>query len=304
MDQELAGTGGFDDLGTPLHRDLARNILALLREQGAARGTRLSRPALAQALGVSRTPVNGAVALLEKLGVVIFEGRSVRLLSLELAPAVLRSEDEETGLDRLLVEIARGRADGIVPDEVSERQLAAMFDASRGLVVQALTQLAEGGAVSRNRGHGWRFAREASNGEERAASYRFRLLVEPAGLVEPTFALPADFADRTRTTHLGFLERPWRDEDAIAFFRVNAAFHAGLAEASGNRFIAAAVTQQNRVRMLSNYTWRLGRERVEVSVREHLAILDTLLTGDQERASTLMRLHLLDALALRPGSRR
>lgn len=304
MDHELVGISESGDLGTPLHRDLARNILAMLREQGATRGTRLSRPALAQALGVSRTPVNGAVALLEKLGVVTSEGRSVRLCSLELDPAVLQSESEETGLDRLLVDIARGRADGIVPDEVSERQLASMFDVGRGVVVQALTQLAEGGVVSRNRGHGWRFAPGASSAEERAASYRFRLLIEPAGLVEPNFALPPGFADRTRTTHLGFLERPWRDENAIAFFRVNAAFHAGLAEASGNRFIAAAVAQQNRVRMLSNFIWRLGRERVEVSVREHLAILDTLLAGDRERASMLMRLHLSDALALRPGTRR
>ena len=288
-----------DQTTTPLRRNLARDILDLLRERGAEPGERLSRPALAEALGVSRTPVNGAIALLEELGAVRSEGRSVRLRTLDLDPKALPSGEEETGVARLLVAIARGRADGTVADEVSERQLAQQFGTGRGVVAQALAQLAEAGVASRNRGHGWRFTAGFASAEERAASYRFRLLIEPAALLEPGFSLPAGFATQMRREHQRFLDRPWRDDDAVDFFRINAEFHAGLAEASGNRFIAAAVVQQNRLRTLANYSWRLGPERVVVSVREHLAILDTLQAGDRERAALQMRLHLADALALR-----
>lgn len=284
---------------TPLQRNLARNILDLLRDRGAEPGERLSRPALAEALGVSRTPVNGAIALLEELGAVRTEGRSVRLRSLDLDPGLLAPGGEENGVARLLVAIARGRADGTVDDEVSERQLAQQFGASRSVVAQALAQLADAGVAMRNRGHGWRFTAGFASPAERAASYRFRMLVEPAALLEPGFALPQGFAAQMQREHQRFLDRAWRDDHAVAFFQINAEFHNGLAEASGNRFIAAAVAQQNRMRMLSNYSWRVGPERVVVSVREHLTILETLLAGDRERAALQMRLHLADAMALK-----
>ncbi|MBP0494541.1 GntR family transcriptional regulator [Roseomonas indoligenes] len=286
---------------TPLRRNLARDILDLLRERGAEPGERLSRPALAEALGVSRTPVNGALALLEELGAVQTEGRAVRLRSLDLDPAALGDGAGETGVARLLVAIARARADGTVPDEVSERQLAQHFGVGRGVAAQALAHLAEGGVVSRNRGHGWRFTAGFASGAERAASYRFRMLIEPAALLEPGFALPAGFATRMRREHGRFLDRVWTDDRAVAFYEINAAFHAGLAEASGNRFIAAAVVQQNRARTLSNYSWRVPPDRVAVNVREHLAILDCLQEGDRERAALHMRLHLAGAMALRPA---
>lgn len=284
---------------TPLQRDLARNILELLRERGAVPGERISRAGLAEALGVSRTPVNGAFALLEAVGAVATEGRAVRLRSLDPDPALLGDAAPSAGVDRLLVEIAQGRSDRRVADEVSERQLVQQFGASRGAVAQALAQLAEAGVVSRNRGHGWRFTAGFASRAERAASYRFRLLLEPGALLEPGFRLPPGFAARMRAGHERFLGRPWQEGDSVAFYRINADFHAGLAEASGNRFIAAAVAQQNRVRLLSNYSWRVGAARVETSVREHLTILETLEAGDQERAALQMRLHLADALALR-----
>lgn len=293
----------MSDAATPLQRNLARNILDLLRERGVSPGERLSRPVLAEALGVSRTPVNGALALLESLGAVRTEGRTMRLRTLDLAPGALRPGGGENGVARVLVGIARGRADGTVPDEVSERQLAQILGAGRALVAQAMAQLAEGGVATRNRGHGWRFTAGFASLAERAASYRFRLLIEPAALLEAGFVLPPGFAARMRRDHQGFLDRAWHDDDAVAFFEVNAAFHAGLAEASGNRFMAAAVAQQNRLRTLSNLRWRLGPGRVIVSVREHMAILDALLADDREGAARHMRQHLLDAMALRSTTR-
>ena len=123
-----------DQITSPLRRNLARNILDLLRERGAAPGERLNRLALAEVLGVSRTPVNGAIALLKNLGVVRSEGGAVLLQTLDLDEEQLQPGGEERGVARLLVAIVRGRADGSVPDEGSERQLAQQFGVGRGVV--------------------------------------------------------------------------------------------------------------------------------------------------------------------------
>ena len=277
---------------SPLHRELAQDILRRLRARGVAAGERLSRLHLARELGVSRTPVAGAVALLERHGVVATEGRTVRLLRTDLDPAALAGEPAGDAVAALLVALARDRRAGALPEEVSERQLQARYGAGRQVVAAALRQLAELGAAVRNRGHGWRIVAGFMNAEERQASYRFRMVIEPAALLEPGFALPPGWAAEMRARHQAFLDRPWRATDTVAFFETNAAFHLGLAEASGNRFFAQAVAQQNRLRRFNNYDWRSGEERVRVSAAEHLGILTAIEAGRREEAAERMHRHL------------
>ena len=45
---------------------------------------------------------------------------------------------------------------------------------------------------------------------------------------------------------------PWSDTASIALYEMNAAFHEGLAAASGNRYLLVAVQQQNRLRRFSS----------------------------------------------------
>src|SRR3546814_12233276 len=66
----------------------------------------------------------------------------------------------------------------------------------------------------------------------------------------------------------------------------------GLAVASGNRYFANAIQQQNRLRRFSNYDWVYGHERVVVSCSEHLEILDRLEAGERDIAAALLRRHL------------
>lgn len=286
-----------------LHLALARDILRHLRARGARTGERLSRLALAKELGVSRTPVAGAMALLESLGVVAAEGRTVLLRDPGFDPAGLGlpegTEDvEDDEIARLIVTLARDRHAEALPEEVSERLLQARYGAGRAVVAGALRRLAEVGAATRNRGHGWRFVPGYASAEERAASYRFRMMIEPAGLMEPGFVLPAGWAGRMRAMHEGFLARPWPAIDPVAFFETNAAFHKGLAEASGNRFLIQAVEQQNQLRRFLNYDWQRGPERVRVSAAEHLGILDALEAGERGEAAERMHRHLAGTAAL------
>lgn len=276
-----------------LHRDLARDILRGLRARGAAPGERLSRLALAKELGVSRTPVEGAVALLESLGVVETEGRAVRLRDAGFDPERLAAPAAQDGdaVARLVMQLAHDRRTGALPEEVSERLLQSRYGAGRAVVAAALRQLAEVGAVTRNRGHGWRFGPAYASAADRAASYRFRLMLEPDGLLEPGFALPDGWIAGMRHAHERFLDR-WTETDPVGFFETNAAFHRGLAEGSGNRFLVQAIEQQNQLRRFSNYDWQRGVERVRVSAADHLGILEALEAGDRTEAAERMHRHL------------
>lgn len=286
--------------GSSLHRDLARDILTHLQARGARNGEILSRLALAQALGVSRTPVSGALALLEQLGAVETRGRAVHLLDPAFDPARLGPPADSLGEEvaRLIVAMARDRRAGTLPDEASERFLRGHYSVPRIVMDHALRQLGDIGAVARNRGHGWRFSSGYASAEDREAAYRFRLMIEPQGLLEPAFTLPPGWIARMREQHQAFLGREWAAHDPIAFFETNAAFHLGLAESSGNRFLIQAMEQQNRLRRFSNYGWQRGMDRVRVSASEHIAVLDALEAGLPEEAAKRLRQHLSGTLAL------
>jgi DNA-binding GntR family transcriptional regulator len=275
-----------------LQRELSADILELIHAEQLAPGTRLAEVALAKRLQVSRTPVRAALKLLAKRKLVrqgarrgYFVGNNV---ALPKAPAKPKPPDT----DRLFLAIARDRRASRLPDEVSERDLMQRYGASRPLVQRVLMRLAEVAAVQRKPGHGWRFQPSISDSEARAESYRFRILIEPAALMEPTFKLDPAWVAEMRRRHEEMLAAPWNETASIALYEMNAAFHEGLASASGNRYLLVAVQQQNRLRRFGNYDWTFGYERVVVNCREHLAILDHLEAGERVDAAVLLRRHL------------
>ena len=289
---------------TPLQHELVGRISRLIDEQGLANGTWLNENQLAAELGVSRTPVRAALDLLaargfvrreRHLGVVLMRKPS---LPAPAAAAGSAADDE----DRLLLRIALDRHHGRLPDVLSEQHLMQTYGVGRPALRQLLSRLADLGLVERKLGYGWRFINDAWDPAARQESYRFRMTIEPAALREPGFALPAGWAQAMHERHQAALRARWNESSSVAFFEMNAAFHEGLAAASGNRYFLAAMQRQNRLRRLSNYDWKHGRERVEVNCREHLEILSRLQSGDQELAALLLQRHLEVASRLRSSA--
>jgi DNA-binding GntR family transcriptional regulator len=277
---------------TPLHHELARAARALWLAEATPPGTPVTEAALATRLSVSRTPLRSALRLLEQAGIVRRDGRATRLAD----PARDLPDDAARDPAELLAaEMARAHAEGTLQDPLREADLMRQFGQPRGVVARALAQLAKLGMVVRNPAQGWRFAPGLTSPADRAAAHRFRLVLEPAALLEPGYRLDPALARSLRAAHEAVLARRWQDRHAVGFFEMNAAFHAGLAAGSGNRFFVDAVEAQNRLRALRNADWRFGAERARASCREHLRVLDALEAGSPQRAAALLVEHLLSA---------
>lgn len=279
-----------------LQRELSAGIIELIRSERLAPGTRLAEVALAERLQVSRTPVRAALKLLARRKLVrAGTHRGYFVADAVPSPHKALQKPIPDDADLLFLAIARDRRTGRLPDEVSERDLMQRYDATRPIVQRVLTKLAEVAAVQRKPGHGWRFQQSITDAQARDESYRYRILIEPAGLLEPGFRLDPAWAADMRQRHQEMLALPWSETSSIALYEMNAAFHEGLAAASGNRYLLVAVQQQNRLRRFGNYDWTFGHQRVVVNCREHLAILDQLEAGQREAAAALMRRHLEEA---------
>jgi DNA-binding GntR family transcriptional regulator len=154
--------------------------------------------------------------------------------------------------------------------------------------------------ISRNQGRGWSFAPMLRSADAEAESYRFRMAIEPAAILEPGYRLDMARAAASRRAHEEILATSAERLSPFQFFAVNAEFHELVASGSGNAFMAQAVQQQNRLRRLLNLQWTHAAQRVAESCAEHLEILDALEAGDYEWAAALLRRHL--ELAARLGS--
>ncbi|MEM6485188.1 MAG: GntR family transcriptional regulator [Pseudomonadota bacterium] len=287
---------------TDLHIRLAQGIVEYLIETEAAAGVRLKESDLSDRLGVSRSPVRGALALLADQGVV--EKRTNRgFITTVAASKIARRNMElgETGTDALYRSIVADRVNNRLGDSESEADLLRRYQTTRSKLTRALNRLASEGAVERSEGYGWRFLPALNSEAAHDESYAFRLLLEPEGLLLPTFKVNPIKLAKVRTAHEKMLNTKRKRIPEIELFRMNAEFHETLAEFSGNRFIHQAVVQQNRLRQLLEYQGFHDVERVRESCREHIEILDAVDRGDNEWASSLLKRHLQIASGLKLG---
>lgn len=275
---------------TTLQVKVASQILAAIQSGELAPGSHLKEVELAERFGVSRSPIRGALIYLatkELVGRLPLQGFCVleSPLSTGLDKVSLPVGEDEELYQRLIDD----RLAQAVPDQVMESDLLRRYGASKAVLRRCLLRLSDEGVMQRKHGHGWMFLPTLSSAEKRFESYRFRMLLEPAGLLEPTFKLPSERLQRCREKQQALLEGA---PDSLSFFEANAEFHELLALASGNSFILQTVQQQNRLRRLTEFHTVSNLERVKTSCREHLQIIDALERGDREWASSLLYQHL------------
>jgi len=279
---------------TQLQRQLMHAIAAHVRDTGLRPGDRLSLLALARRFGVSRSPVRAALARLSELGVVDQSDGQARVVDPDAAPDLAASPASVHSPDpteALMAAIARDHQEGRIGAEVSESDLMRRLGHGRAEIVAALRRMADLGLVQRKPGFGWRFA-DQMDPAARRESYRFRLILEPAALMEPGYCPDPAWLRDCRDRHRRYRDQRWQPDHAIGFFEMNAEFHRQLVAYAGNRWTLHAIEQQNSLRRLRNWSWRLDDERVRDSCIEHLAVLEALLAGDTGAAAEALRRHI------------
>ncbi len=281
---------------------LANQILDVVREGRFERGHHLREQQLGDLLQVSRTPVRAALTLLAERGVV--EARRNQGFFLKATPDELHRiaiDVPSTADQDLYGEIVQDRLAGRLPASFTQAEIARRYDVDRTLLQRTLSRLVDDGLLERNAGRGWTFLPALDSGLALRASYEFRRIIEPQGLLLPDFRPDPAALDRIRLQHI-YLEAHPRiaSVDPKQLFETDASFHEAIAGFSGNAFVLQAVQQQNRLRRLLEFSGYANRRRVRDWCREHLAILDAVAEGDNAKAAEIMGTHLGNAYSAAP----
>ncbi|MCX2731459.1 FCD domain-containing protein [Saccharopolyspora sp. NFXS83] len=285
---------------------IAMQVIDLIRRSGLDRGTHVREQWAADSLGISRSPVRKALAYLAELGLVSQEpnrGYFLNRSSSELAHVDLSagSNAEEDAYFRIGDEYLTGRfTDEFTTAEICRRHGLTTREADRVLLRMEREDL-----IRRRPGRGWEFQHLLSTREAHDQSYRFRMIVEPAAVLEPGFAVDAEKFALHREQQESLLSGDALLLPRGELFRVNAEFHEMIVGCAANAYLLDAVSRVNRVRRLIEYRHQTDRHRLVRQAREHLELLDLLEGGDQAAASRFLRDHLDEVRELKtrlPGS--
>ena len=271
---------------------LATAIAEMIATRGWGEGTRLPERLLAEELRVSRSPIRGALRILEERGVVGADagsGYSVRL-SGRGEPALDGRRDPDD--EEAYAAVAADRVAGRLPDRVYESDLVRRYGLSRAQVAKLLSRAAGEGWVERLPGNGWEFLPALTSAHAYEQSFRFRIITEPAGILEPGFTLnaPALLACRDQQVELlaGGVHRATKAD----LFEINSHLHGVIADCSGNAFIVDSLRRITRLRRLMEYGNDVDRDAHAAFCREHIVIIDLLIEGRLQQAADALRLHL------------
>jgi len=274
---------------------IAAQVIDHARAAGLRAGEPLREEWLANACGVSRAPIRGALKLLADRGVATYRPNRGHYLSVDasdLTSHELAAEADEAS--HLAYRIASARMEGAIDNEFSEPTAMRMFEVSRHNLRRALYLLAQDDLLEPQAGLSWRFCSLITDRQSYQSSFQLRAILEPAAILENTFSISKGEIAQCRDRHLRLRNSPKPSLDDV--FTLNAEFHRLIASSSGNQFISQIINQQTRLIKLIEAASRNDDvskiNRVRDSCLEHLEILDALETGDKLRASTLMRDHI------------
>ncbi len=279
----------------------ASKILELIRQDRLTEGAHLSAQKLADRLRLSRSPVNDALGLLERHGIVVRKPNRGYFLQLDhevlartcadLAPPAAADVVTQSYF-RLADELLRGA----LPMQCSEALLRARYALTQAQTQALLARVAQEGWAQRRPGYGWEFSSMMTTPDSLLQSYRLRLALEPAALLEPTYRIDKAVLARCRAAERHLLDGGIDSDSADQLHERGVRFHESLVEASGNPFFIDTIKRVNRVRRLLSYRSMQDRSRYRQHCEQHLEILDLLERERNEEASQALARHLRSTL--------
>jgi DNA-binding GntR family transcriptional regulator len=280
---------------------ISRQIVELIKNQDWGTGTHLPAQMLADRLRVSRQPVNAALALLHEKGFLTRERNRgyfiAKPFTEPLSDIVSTLGIAETDVvTSVYFRIADDLLKHELPQEFSEQLIRNRYGLTAAQLNAVLGRIAQEGWAERKPGYGWVFSSMLSTPDSLLQSYRLRLALEPAALLEPGYKLDRKVLEQCRATELHLLDGGIATATADQLHLRGVRYHESLVEASGNSFFIDTIKRVNRVRRLLSYRSMQQRERYPEHCRQHLHILDLLERDRNEEASAFMREHLLHTM--------
>lgn len=281
-----------------LETSIPARIVELIDAQGWAPGSHLPAQKLADLLRVSRSPINDALSLLHEKGVVRRETNRGYFVAQRGAAATARklALPQDDPAEALYFRVADDRLRGELPDEVTEVLLRKTYGATQGEVDALLARLASEGWAEKKPGYGWAFTPMLTTPDSLIQSYRMRLALEPAALLEPGYRLEAAVIERCRAVEHALLAGGIETATPLELHTRGVRFHEALVEGSGNAFFIDAIRRVNRARRLLSYRSTQDRKRFRQHARQHLQLLELLEKARNEEAAEMMREHLQSTL--------
>jgi len=284
-----------------LQNSIAAQILEVIQAEGLAVGAHLPAQMLVDRLRVSRSPVNEALQQLRDKGVLervrnrgYFVARTVDVSATQAAAAL--GLDEQDTATSVYFRIADDLLRGELPTSFTESLMRSRYDLTQTQLNAVLGRIANEGWAERKQGYGWEFSSMMTTPDTLLQSYRLRLALEPAALLEPTYRLDPATLARCRQAEWHLLDGGIQTDTADQLHDRGVRFHEAIVEASGNPFFIDTVRRVNRVRRLLSYRSMKDRKRYRQHCEQHLYVLELLEQERNEDASRALREHLQSTL--------
>ena len=276
---------------------IPKQIIELIKSEALDAGSHLPAQMLADRLRVSRQPVNSALAFLHEKGLLTRERNRGYFVATALDEPV-GDIVERLGLSEpdvvtsVYFQIADDLLKNELPQDFSEQLIKTRYNLTAGQLNAVLGRIAKEGWAERKPGYGWTFSSMLTTPDSLLQSYRLRLALEPAALLEPGYQLDHRILAQCRETELRLLDGGIETATADELHDRGVRFHESLVEASGNPFFIDTIKRANRVRRLLSYRSMTRRDRYPEHCRQHLHILELIEQGRNADASAFMREHL------------
>jgi DNA-binding GntR family transcriptional regulator len=195
----------------------------------------------------------------------------------------------QTEIERMILDAELGMG-----ARINELALAARLGISRGPVREACRSLVQAGLLETHVNRGF-FVRKLTL-REVIDLYDLR-----AGLMRLAGSLIAARASVSQVAHLGNLvdamEAAHAKDNAARFRDLNAEFHAALVEMANNRRLQEVYAGLVKELRLFRRRGLASRTAMELSNREHRAIVDAIAARDAARTADAMEHHILQGKA-------
>jgi DNA-binding GntR family transcriptional regulator len=278
-----------------LATQMTSRIIDYIRANDLQADQHLPSQALADALRVSRAPINAALQLLADMKIVRAEpNRGFFLVkgARDLPAAAGAGHTEPDNEDEWYFAIAEDRLSGKLPDRVSESELMRRYDLSRARLLKILMKIAEEGWIERLPGNGWAFGAVLTSRDSYRHGYELRVALEPQALLLPSFEIDQAAFAAAREKQQWLLDGAYKRASRADIFAANSEFHEMLVGCAHNPFFLDPVKRVNRQRRLVEYHITVDRSRLPIQCREHINILTLLEKDLRQEASDFLRAHI------------